>query len=64
MTYRRGAWYLLGRDQDKQEPRMFKVTRIDAPAERGGPPGSYSVPDLDLDAAWPVSYTHLAGPVP
>ena len=32
------------RDQDKQEPRMFKVTRIDAPAERGGPPGSYSVP--------------------
>ena len=27
MTYRRGAWYLYGRDRGKGEPRMFKVTR-------------------------------------
>ena len=52
MTYRRGAWYLLARDRDKAEPRMFKVARVDAPAERIGRPGSYPVPDLDLDAAW------------
>ena len=52
MTYRRGAWYLLCRDRDKAEPRMFKVARVDAAAERIGKPGSYTVPDVDLDAAW------------
>lgn len=52
MTYRRGAWYLLGRDRDKAEARMFKVARVDGPAQRIGRSGSYTVPDLDLDAAW------------
>ena len=52
MTYRRGAWYLLGLDRDKAEPRMFKVARVDAVAERIGKPGSYAVPELDLEAAW------------
>ena len=52
MTYRRGAWYLLGYDRDKQAPRMFKVARVDAPAQAIGKPGSYPVPDVDLDAAW------------
>lgn len=52
MTYRRGAWYLLGRDRDKAEPRMFKVARVDAVAEPIGRPGSYEVPAIDLDEAW------------
>lgn len=52
MTYRRGAWYLLGHDRDRDAPRMFKVTRIDAPAQTIGKPGSYQVPEVDLDAAW------------
>ena len=52
MTYRRGAWYLLGRDRDRDAPRMFKVARVDAPAQKIGKPGSYQVPDVDLDAAW------------
>ncbi len=52
MTYRRGNWYLLGQDRDKQEPRMFKVARVDGPAERIGRAGSYPVPELDLEAAW------------
>ncbi len=52
MTYRRGAWYLLGRDRDREAPRMFKVARVDAPAQEIGKPGSYQVPDVDLDAAW------------
>lgn len=52
MTYRRGAWYLLGHDREREAPRMFKVTRIDAPAEPIGKPGSYRVPEIDLDAAW------------
>lgn len=52
MTYRRGAWYLLGHDRDRQAPRMFKVARVDTPAQVIGKPGSYHVPDVDLDAAW------------
>ncbi|HOC12829.1 MAG TPA: WYL domain-containing protein [Propionicimonas sp.] len=52
MTYRRGAWYLYGRDRAKGEPRMFKVARLDAPAVPAGKPASYTVPELDLEAAW------------
>ncbi|MGV8908741.1 MAG: helix-turn-helix transcriptional regulator [Propionicimonas sp.] len=52
MTYRRGAWYLLGRDRDREAPRMFKVARVDAPAQAAGKARSYDVPDVDLDAAW------------
>ncbi|MFZ0531071.1 MAG: WYL domain-containing protein [Propionicimonas sp.] len=52
MTYRRGSWYLYGRDRVKDEPRMFKVARVDAPAVPAGKPGSYQVPEIDLEAAW------------
>jgi proteasome accessory factor B len=53
MTSRRGAWYVLGHDRDKAEPRMFKLSRVDATATRIGKPGSYQVPlTVDLDAAW------------
>jgi proteasome accessory factor B len=52
MTYRRGAWYLLARDRDKGEPRMFKLTRVDGGTERLGRAGSYRVPEIDLEAAW------------
>jgi len=31
---------------------MFKVARVDAPAQAIGKAGSYQVPDVDLDAAW------------
>ena len=52
MTYRRGAWYLLGHDRGRAAPRMFKVARIDAPAQRIGKPGSYRLPEVDIEAAW------------
>ncbi len=53
MASRRGAWYLLGHDLDKGEPRMFKLSRIDASATPIGKPGSYPLPSaVDLDAAW------------
>jgi proteasome accessory factor B len=53
MSSRRGAWYLLGRDKDKGEPRMFKLSRVDAAANRIGKSGSYQVPEaVDWDAAW------------
>jgi len=50
LTYRRGAWYLVGFDATRGEERLFKVARVqDAPAPVGGP-GAYAVPDVDLDA--------------
>ena len=49
MTYRRGAWYLLGHDTGRDAPRMFKLARIDADATLAGKPGDYRVPDgVDL----------------
>lgn len=53
MTYRRGAWYLLGWDLDKAGRRLFKVARIDAAPQLIGKAGTVRMPhDLDLDAAW------------
>ncbi len=53
MTSRRGSWYLLGYDRGRQEPRMFKLTRIDTAVTRIGKPASYQVSDtVDMEAAW------------
>lgn len=53
MNFRCGSWYLLGRDRDKDEPRMFKLSRVDGGATRSGKPGSYQIPEQgELDAAW------------
>ncbi len=53
MSFRRGAWYLLGRDRDKAEARMFKLARVDGTATRIGKPGSYQVPEAsELDQGW------------
>lgn len=53
MTYRRGAWYLLGHDRGREAPRVFKVARVDGLATRIGKPGSYRLPaDLDVATAW------------
>lgn len=48
LTYRRGSWYLLGRDRNRDAPRMFKLTRIDELPSLIGKPGDYQLPDLDL----------------
>lgn len=47
MTYRRGAWYLLGFDRDRGDERVFKVARAGAAVEPIGRPGSYEVPRID-----------------
>lgn len=53
MTSRRGAWYVLGRDRDKREPRMFKLSRVESGPSRIGKAGSYRPPEsVDLEAAW------------
>lgn len=49
---RRGAWYLVGRDHDRDALRVFRLDRLAGPVEAWGPPGAFEVPaDLDLMAA-------------
>jgi len=50
LTYRRGAWYLLGFDATRGEERQFKVARVQGEPSPDGGPGAYAVPDADLDA--------------
>ena len=53
MTYRRGAWYLLGPGPGPAgPPHVQGGPGGRARPSRVGKPGSYRVPDLDLDAAW------------
>ena len=51
LTSRRGRWYLVGRDLDRQASRMFKLSRILDLPRRVSRAGAYEVPDdLDLRA--------------
>lgn len=50
MTYRRGAWYLLGHDQVRHAPRVFKVARIAGEVRTVGRSGAYDVPAVDMAA--------------
>lgn len=40
----RERWYVVGRDLDRGEPRMFRLSRIVGDVERAGQPGSFEVP--------------------
>ena len=53
LVHRRGHWYLVGRDQDRDAVRSFKLSRIGATVETR--PGTYNVPP-QFDAG-----THLSG---
>lgn len=48
VTWRKGAWYVVGHDQSRGEPRMFKMGRITAPVVVGDAARAYEVPDFDL----------------
>lgn len=39
----RGRWYLVGRDRDRGEPRVFRLSRI-VGALSAGPPGTVAIP--------------------
>jgi len=46
-----GHWYVVGHDRDRDDARMFRVSRIDGESRPIGPAGSYAPPDdLDLRA--------------
>lgn len=40
----RERWYVLGRDTDRGEPRMFRLSRIVGEVTKNGAPGSFQVP--------------------
>lgn len=45
VIWRKGSWYLLGRDTDRDQDRMFKMSRIRSLPTVEGEPGGYRVPD-------------------
>lgn len=53
LVHRRGHWYLVGRDRDRDAVRSFKVSRVRAPLEARA--GKFDVPE-GFDAA-----AHLGG---
>jgi len=42
---RRGRWYLVGYDTDRQDTRVFRLSRIVGEVAADGPPGSVTVPE-------------------
>ena len=46
-----GRWYLVGHDQDRQAPRVFRLSRVTGAPKPVGPVGAFEPPaDLDLAA--------------
>ncbi|GGI04685.1 helix-turn-helix transcriptional regulator [Egicoccus halophilus] len=56
VVQRRGAWYLVGRDHDRDAVRAFRLDRFVGRARDAGPPAAYVVPDGFDPAA------HVSGP--
>ncbi|MFP5353129.1 MAG: helix-turn-helix transcriptional regulator [Actinomycetota bacterium] len=53
LVHRRGHWYVVGRDVDREAARSFRVSRMLAPLTEL--PGSYEIPsDFDVDAHVPA----------
>ena len=50
VVQRRGAWYLVARDHDRDALRAFRLDRFEGPATVTGPGGGF-VPPGDLDLA-------------
>jgi proteasome accessory factor B len=39
-----GRWYVVGRDTDRDEERVFRLSRVQGEARRTGSPGSFEIP--------------------
>ncbi len=49
---RGGGWYLVGRDVDRDAPRVFRLSRIEGRVRVGSTPAAFAMPDhVDVDAA-------------
>ncbi len=48
----RGRWYVVGHDTDRDDTRVFRLSRVAGEVAPAGPPGSMATaPDVDLGAA-------------
>lgn len=56
VVLRRGTWYVVGRDHDRDDLRSFRLDRVTDRIVTTGEPGAYEIPD-DVDLAG-----HVAGP--
>ncbi|ACZ30803.1 transcriptional regulator protein-like protein [Xylanimonas cellulosilytica DSM 15894] len=51
IAVRGGGWYLVGRDVDREAPRVFRLSRIEGRVRVGARPGAFAIPDhVDVDA--------------
>ncbi len=51
LRQRRGRWYLVGHDRDREAVRVFRLGRISGTVRADGPDGSVVIPpDVDLDS--------------
>jgi proteasome accessory factor B len=41
----RGRWYVIGRDRNRDAPRMFRLSRVTTTVRKAGRAGSYRVPE-------------------
>ena len=48
MALRRGRWYLVGRDVDRDEPRLFRLSRISSAVTTVGEPGTVTSPEPEV----------------
>ncbi len=52
VVQRRGAWYLVARDHDRDAQRAFRLDRVEGRMQPAGEPAAFTPPDeLDLAAA-------------
>lgn len=51
VVLRRGTWYVVGRDHDRDDLRAFRLDRVRSRVQPVGPPDAYELPeDVDLAA--------------
>jgi proteasome accessory factor B len=45
VVHRRGRWYVVGHDRDRDAPRVFRLSRVVGDVKTAGKPGSFAIPD-------------------
>jgi predicted DNA-binding transcriptional regulator YafY len=51
LVHRRGRWYLVGRDHDRDDRRAFRLDRMEGKIRTVGEPGAFEPPEEDVDVS-------------
>lgn len=62
LVHRRGRWYVVGRDVDREERRAFRLDRIIGDVEPVGEPGAFPAPRADVSVDDVVPAAREDGP--